>query len=147
MIYCDTSFLASLYVAVDRNHVAAARSASRFVAAMPYTPLGELELVNALRRLSISGKIAEAGLSAMLDQVERDVRDGFLERKVLNQAALHREALDISERRMELAARSLDILHVAAAKLLGAEGFASFDTRQRSLAKAEGFSLIPARVS
>ncbi len=147
MIYCDTSFLASLYVAIDVNHGAAAKAASRFVAAMPYTPLGELELINALRRLLMAGKVPEADVSAILNQIERDVRDGFLERKVLNQTALYREALDISERRIALAARSLDILHVAAARLLGAGGFASFDTRQRSLAKAEGFSLVPSRVS
>ncbi len=147
MIYCDISFLASLYVAIDVNHGAAARAASRFVEAMPYTPLGELELINAFRRLQMAGKVPAADVTTMLSQIERDVRDGFLERKVLNQTALYQEALDISERRIALAARSLDILHVAAARLLGAGGFASFDARQRSLAKAEGFSLVPSRIS
>ncbi len=147
MIYCDTSILASLYVAADVNHVAAARAASRFVAAIPYTHLVELELTNALRRLFVAGKISEPDLHALLAQLERDVRDGFLEHKPLNQSMLYREALEISERRLLLAARSLDILHVAAARLLGAEGFASFDTRQRTLAKAEGLPLVPLRVS
>jgi predicted nucleic acid-binding protein len=147
VIYCDTSFLASLYVTVDVNHTAAIRAASRFVSAMPYPHLVELELVNALRRLLVAGKIAETALSAMLSQIERDVRDGFLERKVFNQSALYREALDISERRMALAARSLDILHVAAARVLGVRSFASFDARQRSLAKAEGLLLVPPRIT
>jgi predicted nucleic acid-binding protein len=39
--------------------------------------------------------------------------------------------------------RSLDILHVASALVLGAEQFATFDTRQGTLARAAGLR-VPA---
>jgi predicted nucleic acid-binding protein len=42
-----------------------------------------------------------------------------------------------------IGARSLDILHVAAASLLGARQFVSFDRRQRSLAFKAGLKILP----
>jgi hypothetical protein len=52
-------------------------------------------------------------------------------------AALMTEAERLSARYSEkLGTRSLDILHVAAAVILGRDAFLSFDGRQRSLARA-----------
>jgi hypothetical protein len=42
-----------------------------------------------------------------------------------------------------LACRSLDILHVVSALVMGAKEFASFDLRQRKLAETVGFLLLP----
>ncbi len=39
--------------------------------------------------------------------------------------------------------RAYDILHIAAAKLLGATEFWSFDGKQRALASAEGMTVGP----
>ena len=39
---------------------------------------------------------------------------------------------------MTLGVRTLDLLHVAAARVLGATHFCTFDTRQHALAKAAG---------
>ncbi len=146
MIYCDTSFLVSLYVDRDARHPAAAKAASQFSETIPYVHLAELELTNSVRRLRVAGTIDDAELTAMLSQLERDIRDGFLERKPLSQAAHHKAAMEISERRMAMSSRSLDILHVAAAIILGADSFASFDANQRDLAKAEGFPLLPIKL-
>jgi hypothetical protein len=44
---------------------------------------------------------------------------------------------------LDTGCRSLDILHCAAAKLLGAAGFVSTDVRQRKLAAAMGLNLAP----
>lgn len=145
MIYCDTSFLVSLYVERDARHFAAAKVASRFTEAIPYTNLAELELTNSVRRLRVAGILSEGELEVLLSQLERDVRDGFLERKPLIQAAHYKTALEISDRRMNLSARFLDILHVAAALVLGTETFASFDARQRELAKVESLRLLSAK--
>jgi hypothetical protein len=46
--YADTSFLASLYIP-DANSAAAARQMQRLSLPVLITPLGELELVNALQ--------------------------------------------------------------------------------------------------
>jgi predicted nucleic acid-binding protein len=42
-----------------------------------------------------------------------------------------------------LGTRSLDVLHVATALVLGARDFLTFDTRQGSLARAAGLRLVP----
>jgi len=145
-IYCDTSFLLSLYFDRDTRHPAAAREASRFTEGIPYTHLAELELTNSLRRLRVADTLDGGEFTAILSLLERDVRDGLLERKALRQAAHYQTAMEISARRMELSSRSLDILHVAAATVLDAPSFASFDGRQRELAKAEGLHLLPAKI-
>lgn len=44
---------------------------------------------------------------------------------------------------VKLNVRTLDVLHVAAARVLGATEFLSFDNRQRVLAKAVGLQVGP----
>lgn len=143
MIYCDTSFLASLYLPDDTNHRAAGKLARTFKAPMPLTLLGELELTNTLQRAAQVKAITSQELAATLFQIHRDITDGFLERKSVNQAAQYKIAMELSQRRASLLCRSLDILHVSTALHLGAKSFATFDTRQKQLAKAEGLSLLP----
>jgi predicted nucleic acid-binding protein len=46
-------------------------------------------------------------------------------------------------RAAEKYSRSLDLMHVAAAILLGAETFLSFDGRQKQVAEAEGLLVRP----
>jgi len=43
----------------------------------------------------------------------------------------------------KLGTRSLDLMHAAAALLLGSETFLSFDERQRKAAKSEGLKVKP----
>ena len=60
----------------------------------------------------------------------------------LNWPAAFRLAVRLSEQHSATAGtRSLDILHVAAAKLLRAPAFVSFDGRQRTLAAAVGLTV------
>lgn len=42
--------------------------------------------------------------------------------------------------------RSLDLLHVAAALEIGCREFASFDVRQRAIARKTGLKVLPARL-
>jgi hypothetical protein len=57
---------------------------------------------------------------------------------------LVREAESLAEHHTPaLGTRSLDILHVAAALVLGATEFCTFDTRQAKLAKAAGLHVQP----
>jgi len=114
--------------------------------AIPYVHLAELELTNSVRRLCVAGVLDRSDLPASPAQLERDVRDSLLERRPLNQAPLYKTALELSERRLDLSLRALDILHVSAVLLLGSTAFATFDPRQRGPAQAEGLSLPPARI-
>jgi predicted nucleic acid-binding protein len=144
MTYCDSSFLASLYVATDVFNPQARREASRFTTAIPYTLLNELELLNALRRGLGDNSLDHAAHDAIIRDIDADEADGLLKRASLNQIKLYEKARELSKKHTPtLACRSLDILHVASALVLGAERFASFDQRQRKLAAAVSLSLVP----
>ena len=144
MTYCDSSFLASLYVPTDVFNPRARKEASKFTSAIPYTLLNELELLNALRRGLGNASLDQVSHDAIIRDLGADEADGLLKRTDLNQIKLYGMARDLSRKHTPaLACRSLDILHVASALVLGAGKFASFDHRQRKLAAAVNLSLLP----
>jgi predicted nucleic acid-binding protein len=59
------------------------------------------------------------------------------------QVALRMAATLSGRHSAAIGARSLDILHIAAAKAIRATELVTFDSRQRSLAVAAGFSAAP----
>jgi predicted nucleic acid-binding protein len=142
MTYCDTSFLASLYVSTDALNPQARKEAAKFSSAIPYTLLNELELINALQRRLHS--LTQAAHAAVMHEIAKDEADGLLERISLNQIKLYEKARELSRKHASaLPCRCLDLLHVAAASVLGAERFASFDPWQRKLAGAAGLTVVP----
>ena len=144
MTYCDSSFLASLYVTSDVFNPQARKEAAKFACAIPYTLLNELELLNALRRGLGDGSLDQTAHDAVIRDIDADEADFLLERAALNQIKLYEKARELSKKHTPaLACRSLDILHVASAVVLGAQKFASFDHRQRKLAAAIGLPLVP----
>lgn len=144
MTYCDSSFLAALYVVTDVFNRQARKEASKFTSAIPYTLLNELEVLNALRRGLGANLISQASHDAIVREIAADEADGLLERAYLNQIKLYETARELSKKyTLTLACRSLDILHVASAIILGSGKFASFDLRQRKLVKAAGLSIVP----
>ena len=144
MTYCDSSFMASLYVTTDIFNPQARKVASKFTSAVPYTLLNELELLNALRRGLGDDSLDQSAHDAITREIDADEADGLLERASLNQIKLYEKARELSRKHTPvLACRSLDILHVASALVLGAKKFASFDLRQRKLAGAVGLPLLP----
>jgi hypothetical protein len=148
MTYCDSSFLASLYVTTDVFNPQARKEASKFTSAIPYTLLNELELLNALRRGMGDGSLDHASHDAIIREIDADEADNLLERAALNQIKLYEKARELSKKHTPaLACRSLDILHVAAALVLGAKKFSSFDHRQRKLAAAVELPLVPSSIS
>ena len=147
MTYCDSSFLASLYVTSDVFNPQARKEASKFTRAIPYTLLNELELLNALRRGLGDGSLDQSAHDAVIRDIDADEADVLLKRADLNQIKLYEKARELSKKHTPaLACRSLDILHVASAVVLGAKKFASFDHRQRKLAAAIGLPLVPLTV-
>lgn len=144
MIYCDSSFLASLYVTTDVFNPKARKEAAKFTHAIPYTLLNELELLNALRRGLGDGSLDQSAHDAVIRDIDADEADALLERAALNQIKLYEKARELSKKHTPaLACRSLDILHVASAVVLAAQKFASFDHRQRKLAAVIGLPLVP----
>ncbi len=145
MNYCDSSFLLALYLPGDFFHPHARRLAARFKEAIPFSLLAELEVTNSIRRALRESAISQAEHDAAFRQIEADLADGILTRRATPQAELYRIASGLSRQHTpSIPARSLDILQTAAAILIGADAFYTFDLRQRQLATACGLKVQPA---
>lgn len=141
--FADTGFIASLYLEESTSKAAdAALGVKR--EPLPLTPLVALELRNAFNRAVQRQRITAAQRDALWQDVEADLASGFLVLTPVASAALHDSARQLSDRYTPtLGTRSLDLLHVAAALLLDAEVFLSFDDRQRKAAASEGLNVKP----
>ncbi len=147
MIFCDSSFLIALLVEKDYFHRSAISHAAGFTESIPFTLLAELEVSNTLRRALRENTITRAEHDAAFRQIETDLADGILTRRDVPQSELYRKARELSKKHTPvIPARSLDILHTAAALLLGADTLCSLDLRQRHLAKAASLKLLPLRM-
>jgi predicted nucleic acid-binding protein len=147
MIYCDSSFILALLLPADFFHPHAVPVAARFTEGIPYTLLAELEVTNTMRRALREGKIDRAQHDRAFSQIDADLADGIFAKGDVSQSELYRKARELSKKHTPvIAARSLDILHTAAALQMGADTLCSFDLRQRDLAKAAGLKLLPKRM-
>jgi len=148
MIYCDSSFLLALSIRGEVFTPIAAKIASDFTEAIPLIGIAEVEWKTRIHRGLGDGSLTMNQHAMLLRQIEDDVAVGILVRKSLITAEYLDCALKLSKNHaVKIPIRSLDILHVAAAKLLRCKKFVSFDERQRELATAEKFQLLPSRLS
>ena len=143
MNYADTGFLCSLY-APDAHSAKAAAVMKRQTGPLAFVWLHQLEFRNALRlrvfRKEITAKQRDASLNLLL----ADLAGDWFEHASPPLAEVMVEAERLSASHSEkIGTRSLDILHVAAALVIGAPVFLAFDKRQSSLAKAAGLKVAP----
>lgn len=141
--YADSSFPVSCYV-VDANTPQAKAWLSAAGASLPFTALHALEVRNAFKLGVFRGLFAPADAAAAWRNVESDLRSGRLVKTTVKWPVVFRVAMRLADAHsMTTGTRSLDILHVAAAKAARAVDFLSFDARQRKLATAVGLRLAP----
>ena len=139
--YADTGFLCSLY-APDAHTRRAVSRMQRQRLPLPMTWLHQLEFRNALRlrvfRREVTASQRDASLNAML----ADLAAGVLTVTAPPLAAILTEAERLSVLHTEtIGTRSLDVLHVASALVLGLRACLTFDIRQIALAKAAGLKV------
>jgi predicted nucleic acid-binding protein len=134
--YADTGFLCSLYAPDAHTQRAVARM-KRLVLPLPITWLHQLEFRNALGLRVFRGEITPAQRDASPNAMLADLASGVLAHAVPSLADVTAEAERLSALHSEtLGTRSLDVLHVATALVLGLPAFLAFDHRQHALAKA-----------
>jgi len=127
--YIDSSVLVAVYVP-ERFSVAARRAIGR-VPQVPYTLLHELEVANAFALLLGRRSITAAEHRAIRAHVREDVEAQRLVPTALDWPQAFAGACEVSEScTATLLTRSLDLLHVAAARALGCTVFVSADERQ-----------------
>jgi hypothetical protein len=136
--YADIGFICSVH-APDANTGRAIAWLRKNRDPLPFTGLHRLEFRNALRlrvfRKEITAVQRELSIQALLS----DLAAGVFAHADPRWADVLSEAERLSAGHSELiGTRSLDILHVAGALVLGSEQFVTFDTRQATLARAAG---------
>ena len=136
--YADTGFLCSLYAPDAHTQRAVVRMA-RQALPLPVTWLHQLEFRNALRLRVFRREITAAQRDASLNAMLADLAAGVLAHAAPPLSDLTIEAERLSVLHSEsLGTRSLDILHVAGALVLGLPEFLACDRRQHALARAAG---------
>ena len=139
--YADTGFLCSFYSA-DTLTERAEKIMQRQRGPVAYTWLHQLELRNAFRLRVFRKEISVSQRNASLNLLLTDLSDGILEHASPGLTETMTEAERLSTSYSEkFGTRSMDVLHVAAALVLGIPEFLSFDKRQSALAKASGLKV------
>jgi predicted nucleic acid-binding protein len=127
-------------------HSALARECLR-QAAGPFllTLFGEAELTNAVQLRVLRREITAAQAQAALERLATHIADGVFQAAPVP-AAMYDVARQLSRgHTATLGTRTLDILHVAAALVLHADSFYTFDRAQAQLARAAGLA-TPIRI-
>jgi predicted nucleic acid-binding protein len=148
VIYCDTSFLVSLYFPRDAFGSEARKIASDFEESIPYSLLAELELITAAERLTGARQLSLAENRDIFSRIRDDLANGLLEPCSFDLSANYQKAIRLAkEHNARARVRTLDILHIATALQLEAKTLISFDNRQRKLAGSVGLALLPKQFS
>lgn len=140
--YADTSFLFSLY-ATDSNSGRADVWRQANPEPLPFTTFHRLELRNALSLAVFQQRLTLLEVHAAWQEVENDCAAGLLVARggLWHRVVMEAEASALNDTPV-VGCRTLDILHVAAAKLIGVTEFCTFDARQSSLASRVGLIAV-----
>ena len=139
--YFDTSALVAIYV--TEAFSAAARREAALAGRIPFTPLHDLELGNALRLLNGRRLISAEELEQLLAHVAEDREAERLADTPVDLHGVFDQARALSHRHAaRLLCRTLDILHVSSAVALGSSRFVSADDRQIKLGRTVGLAVI-----
>ncbi|MEO5821045.1 MAG: type II toxin-antitoxin system VapC family toxin [Vicinamibacteraceae bacterium] len=140
-VYVDSSVLVAIYI--PERFSEAARSSVRAAGPVPFTALHQLEVSNAFELLLGRKQIKRSECRAIQAQLHSDVQDHRLVAVTLDLDEVFAQASELSRlhaaRRL---ARSLDLLHVAAAHVARCTTFVSADDRQLAVAKASGLTSV-----
>jgi predicted nucleic acid-binding protein len=139
--YIDSSALVAVYV--TERFSKSARRALRAVPQVPYTQLHELEVPNAFELLVGRAVMTREECQAIRAQLDDDIENQRLVRLSLDLNRVFADAYDLSRQHTsKYLSRSLDLLHIAAARIAACTTFVSADDRQLAVAKTTGMRLV-----
>jgi len=144
-IYYDTSALIALYVVEEHTDAMEAHTAA---AGRPVVihDLHRLEAENGLRAKVFRQEMKAAQCREVLRRIEKDIAGGLLAFVTLRWAAVFVEARRVSALITgRSGCRSLDVLHVAAARQLKCRHFVSLDDRQIRAASLARLRILDVR--
>ncbi|MFP4204285.1 MAG: type II toxin-antitoxin system VapC family toxin [Opitutales bacterium] len=136
--YADTSFIVPLFIKEDTSE-SAITEADRLSEPLPLVFLNSLEWVAAINARLYRREITCTIRDAAFVKFREYLQMGFFVRIPIDLDVLREKTEALSNRHTSLnGSRTLDLLHVAAAQMLGCCRFLTFDERQRATADAEG---------
>ncbi|OFW20627.1 MAG: hypothetical protein A3G21_22160 [Acidobacteria bacterium RIFCSPLOWO2_12_FULL_66_21] len=139
--YVDSSALVAVYV--PERFSKAARSAVRTAGAIPFNALHRLEVPNAFEQLVGRGVMTRDECRALQAQMRDDMDSQRLMPVSMDVDRVFTQAGELSRLyTAKFLARSLDLLHVAAAHVTLCATFVSADDRQLAVAKASGLTTV-----
>ena len=139
--YIDSSALVAVYVTERLSKPA--RRALRAVPQVPYTQFHELEVPNAFELLVGRAVMTREECRTIRVQLHDDIENQRLVRLSLDLDRVFADAYELSRlHTSKLLSRSLDLLHVAAARIATCTTFISGDDRQLAVAKATGLAVV-----
>jgi predicted nucleic acid-binding protein len=152
--YADTNLLTRLYLVLPDSpeaHALASQAKEGQADPFPMTWLHRSEFVNALQLHVFAGRqpgqvrVTSEQSAIALEQFREDLTGGsFLRTARLSETLLEDEVEELALRfTAKHGFRTYDLLHVAAARLLGCDTFWSFDERAAKLAKLAGLKIHP----
>jgi hypothetical protein len=140
--YADTSLLFSLY-STDANSPKADAWRMANPIPLPFTAFHRLELRNALSLAVFQKRLTSVEVQSAWQEIENDIAAGLL---VVRGGLWHHifgEAETIAANHTSaIGCRTLDVLHVAAARLIGTTEFCTFDIRQADLVRKVGMTAV-----
>ena len=140
MIYLDTGCFVKLYYPETDSAQVITHIQGKLLC---YTPLHELEFVNALQLKVFFHHATPQQVTAAQALVKADLKSGVLVSAGGDWPGIFREAVQLAEQHTgTVGCRSLDILHCATANILAATEFISSDARQKKLAAVMGLNLV-----
>jgi predicted nucleic acid-binding protein len=138
MRYVDTSIIVKLYVRETRSAEAATLVTSGHEA-IPLTLFHQLEFANALRLKQFRGEADAGQIRRIFDRLQTHLDRGVYFCPELDWHEALRQAEHLSQTHTRrIGTRTLDLVHVASAMVMGANRFLTFDERQRNLAREVG---------
>lgn len=141
--YFDTGVLVKMYVQ-EENSAEALALIRKAELPLPLTHLHEIELSTAIRLKRFRNELSLVEEKEALRLLATDVVEGRLQRPEYDLAMVFHRGEALSARHAAISgARSLDLLHIAAALEINCRRFCSFDERQRRVAAREGLTVVP----
>lgn len=139
--YVDSSALVPVYVTERFSRTA--RSVVRTAGQVPFTAIHQLEVPNAFELLVGRELITRDECRAIQAQLQEDLENQRLMPVSLDLDRVFADARELSRLyTAKFLARSLDLLHVAAAHVVLCTTFVSADNRQLTVAKASGLTAV-----
>ncbi len=143
IIYADTSFLITLYVEEERTR-GSLRLLRRYKQPVSAIWFSLLEARNALRLLHFRRQLDAKALVDTLALLQGSLARRSVVVVPIGADELAARAEKISSRyTSHQGLRTLDLIHVAAASLLTATNFVTYDERQRAVAEHIGLTVAP----